>query len=410
MKSLDEGAVRFWGSLAVLLLSVGCASQQGKGDRAADERKGARTPEEIEALFSREQEPPAAREAKAADGAWAAQFPSTDEVVVTRGDGHSLAEFSLGTEAKTRCVFYDEAVDAGATIGIVLGNMAKTSTIEKVAPYRITSAQGIPVAFLEARYTVPGDGGKQAGSLKMAVSPRLETPVFCYLDEPGYAGAFEKAITHVLTTLSTAEPAAEAAYTEVWSHDIDGQVLGFQWLQLHDEDGGKRTTITISADFFPAAPGELSITDEVEVVTSDASGVVEGTYYQGAGEAVAYDLKLERSGKSKYKVTGKVQGGDFKSEFTATKLPDDIAAYRLIRQNHKKTTKVTSPEYSPATDPKAPTSVSYAIDSQARSVTVAMGDLSLRGIVDDDGLVSQLTNTIEGHDVKMEVISRTGKF
>src|SRR5690606_28238249 len=239
MKRLDERGVRSWGALAVVLVSIGCASQQGKGDRAADERKGARSPGEIEALFAREQEPPPAREGKAPDGAWTAQFPSTDEVVVTRGDGHSLAEFSLGTEAKTRCVFYDEAVDAGATIGIVLGNVAKKGTIERVAPYRITSAQGVPVAFLEARYTVPAEGGKQAGALKVAVSPRLATPVFCYLDEPGYAGAFEKAVTQVLTTLTTAEAAAEAAYSEIWTHSVDGQVLGFQWLQLHDEGAGK---------------------------------------------------------------------------------------------------------------------------------------------------------------------------
>lgn len=410
MKKLDGAMVGNWSTLAVLLVVLGCASHQGKAEKAGDERKGARTPEEIEALFSREKEVPAAREAQGPDGAWTAQFPSDSEVTITPGDGHVLAEFSLGTEAKTRCVFYDEAVDAGQTIGTVLDGVAKKGTIERALPYRVATAQGLPVVFLEARYTIAVEGGKQAGSLKVAISPRLQTPVFCYLDEPGYAGAFENAVTHVLTTLSTKEPSPQPAYAEVWAHSIDGQAFGFQWLQMLDEGAGKRTTITISANFIPAGPGELSISDEVEVMKSDKSGVFEGTFYEVEGKEVAHDLTLQRSGKSKFTATGKVQGKDFKADFTAPKLFDDIDSYRLVRQNHKKTTKLTSTEFVPSVDPSAAAGVSYAIDGKSRSVTIGVADLSLVGSLTEEGLISQVVAKMGEREVKTEIIHRAGKF
>jgi hypothetical protein len=410
MKKFDRARVGTWSTLAVLLVVVGCASHQGKGARPSDERKGARTPEEIEALFSREKDVPAAREAQGPSGAWTAEFPSDSEVAVTPGEGHTLAEFSLGTEAKTRCAFYDEAVDAGHTIGVVLDGVAKKGTIERVLPYRVATAQGLPVVFLEARYAIAAEGGKQAGSLKVAISPRLQTPVFCYLDEPGYAGAFEKAVTHVLTTLSTKEPSPEPAYAEVWAHSIDGQAIGFQWLQMLDEGAGKRTAVTISANFVPAGPGELSISDEVEVMKSDKSGVYEGTFYEVEDNEVAHDLTLKRSGKSKFTATGKVQGKDFKAEFSAPKLSDDIDSYRLVRQNSKKTTKLTSAEFAPSVDPSAAAGVAYAIDGKGRSVTIDVADLSLVGSLTEDGLISQVVAKMDEREVKTEIIHRAGKF
>src|SRR5688572_2778352 len=146
---------RIWAPLLFVPLTLGCASQQSKGNGPANEREAAQTPEQIEALFSQEKEVPSSlREAKAPTGAWTAQFPSETDVHVTAGEGHTQAEFSLGTEAKTRCVFYDEAIDAGQTIGIVLGGLMKKGTLEKIAPYRVASAQGVPIVFLEARYTI----------------------------------------------------------------------------------------------------------------------------------------------------------------------------------------------------------------------------------------------------------------
>ena len=397
-------------SLAVGLALLGCASQPGKGSQAANEREAAQTPEQIEALFSREKELPAAREAKAPDGAWTAQFPSDSEVVVTAAESHAQAEFSLGTETKTTCIFYKEAIDAGQAIAIVLDGLSKKAALDQISVYQVSSAQGIPVAFLEGRYAIEGSEGKQAGSLKLAISPRLQTPVLCFLDEPGYAGAFASAVTGMLTSLTLKEPQNEPTYAEVWVSSVDGSPFGYQWLQMFDEGKGKRTTVSVSATFLPAGPGKLQTSDEVEVQKSDEAGLLEGTFTQIESGEVAHDLALSRSGKSKYKVTGKVQGKDFKGEFSASKLPDDIASYRLIQKNHQKTTKQTESEYSPSLDPSAPLKVSYALDSKAHSVTIQMGELSLLGALTEDGLVNQLTSTMGGHEVKLEIIHRAGKF
>jgi hypothetical protein len=403
--------VKGWTAVMMGLYALGCSGSQGKGSQAADERAAAQTPEEIEALFSREKELPAAREAKAPNGAWTAQFPSDSEVIVTaEGDSHAQAEFSLGTEAKTRCVFYAEAIDAGQTVAIVLDGLRKKAKLESISAYRVTSVQGIPVVFLEGRYTIAIPGGKQGGSLKLALTPRLQTPVLCFLDEPGYVEAFTSAVTGVLSTLTTKEPASELAYSEVWAISIDTHTFGYQWLQVLDEGQGKRTTVTLSAGFVPAGPGELMTTDEVKVLKSDASGVLEGSFSQVESGEVEHDLTLTRSGKSKYQVTGKVQGKDFKSEFTATKLPDDIASYRLVAQNHKKTTKLTTKEYNPSLDPSALSNVDYAIDGKAHTVAITLGELAMLGTLTEEGLVSQVTSRLGEREIKQEIIHRAGKL
>lgn len=395
--------------LVIGLVSVGCASQQ-KGSQPDGSAASAQSPDEIAALFVRERDLPEARAAKAPDSSWSAQFPSAAEVVVTEGEGHSQAEFSLGTEAKTRCVFYRETIDAGRTIDIVLAGLKKKATLEKVVPYRVTSAQGMPVVFLEGRYTVPAPGGKKVGSLKLAVSPRLKTPALCFLDEPGYVETFASAIVQMLGTLTTEEPPTKTTYSELWASSMDGLAFGFDWIQMIDEGQGKWTTVSIAASFLPTGPDELSISDDVEVLKNDAAGVLEGSYYEAEGAELAHELTLTRSGKSKYTVTGKVQGKDFESAFTATKLPDTIAAYRLLRQNRKKSTKLTLAEFSPALDPSAPTELGFTVDAKAQTATIQLGELALLAVLTEDGLVSQLTGKVGEREIKQELLHRTGKF
>jgi len=391
------------------VLVLGC-SKQGKGSEAGDQRAAAKTPEEIEALFAREKDVPEARAAAAPDGSWSAEFPSSSEVKLTPGKGHVLAEFSLGTESTTRCVFYEDVIDAGQTIDIILEGIRKNATIDSVAPYRVIAAQGNPVVFLEARYLADTEGGKSVGGIKLAVSPRLTTPVFCSLDEPGYEETFVTAVTSVLNTLRVKEPGAEPTYAEISGSTLDGTPFGFEWLQLIDEGKGKYTTVSLSATFLPTGPGELSTNDDVEVCKNDAAGIVEGTYYEAEGREIAHDLTLTRSGKTKYAVSGKVQGKDFKSEFTAAKLPDDVATYRLLRQSHKKTTTIKSTEFSPTLDPSKPTEVSYAIDGKAHTVTIVVGQMSLLSTLTEEGLLSQVSAKMGEHEMKQEIIHRSGKF
>lgn len=393
-----------------LLLQVGCGSPQSKEATAADERQAASSPEEIQALFTREKDLPEAREAQGPGAAWTAKFPSDTPVTITRGEGHALAEFSLGTEAKVRCAFYDELIEAGRTISVVLDGFRQKATLDSVLPYRVDGVAGSPVVFLEARYTVAGENGKQAGSVKLAVSPRLHTPVFCFLDEPGYVQTFTSAVGKILETLTVKEAQAEAIYAEIWLTSAGGVPFGFDWLEVIDAGEGQRSTINLSSSFMPAGPGELALSDEVEVIKSDSSGVLEGTYSETEDGELGHELTLTRTGKSKYTVKGQVQGKDFEQKFDAQKLPDTVAVYRLLSQNHKKTTQLTVSEYMPSLDPSGPGKVSYAIDGKARTVAIQMGQMSLQGTLNDEGLVQQVTASVGGHEIKQEVIFRAGKF
>src|SRR5690606_37639314 len=152
------------------------------------------------------------------------------------------AHFSLGTAAKTRCFFYQDAMDAGQAIRTVLESMRSKVRFQTVRPYRIVvsggapvvlvdaryeldSAEGnqrrglqlggAPVVFVDARYELESAEGNQRGGLKLAVSPRAEAPALCFLDEAGYLETFAGAITSLLASIET--NGKQPLYSELWT-------------------------------------------------------------------------------------------------------------------------------------------------------------------------------------------------
>ncbi|HXS18785.1 MAG TPA: hypothetical protein VN764_16415, partial [Polyangiaceae bacterium] len=362
--------------------------------------------EDIEGLFAREKSVPAPRTAASPDGSWHASFPSESEVELVQGEGHTQAAFSLGTEAKTRCFFYQEPVDAGQAIQAILNNMAETVQFKDLVAYRVTVAQRTPVVFVEGLYVVESTDGKKMGGLKLAVSPRHQVPVFCFLDEPGYKETFVSAVANVLSTLEVKEPQKELPYAEIWEASIDGKPLGFQWLYKLEPGQGKQTSISLSAMFVPTAPGALAISDELEMFDSDAGGIVAGTFFKSEGGRVIYDLEMSRSARSKFKVRGKTLDKDFETEFTAPRLSDDIAFYRFLLKG--KDTKLEASEYTPSFDPTKVNQVTYLLDKAARSVKVQVNDISLVGSLDESGLPAELSTKAGSGEFKQKIIYRAG--
>jgi hypothetical protein len=167
---------------ALFLASVQSACGGTPSQTAADQRKSAKTPEELNALFHRETEIPASKSTAASDGSWRAEFPTTTEVTVEPTDGYSQITFSLGTEVPAQCFFYNDTIDTGQSVTKMLSHLRKNIEFTHVAPYRISTALGLPIVFVEGRYLADSPAGKVAGSIKLAISPRFNTPFLCFLD------------------------------------------------------------------------------------------------------------------------------------------------------------------------------------------------------------------------------------
>lgn len=391
-----------------LLLTTGCGAPQSSGAEKAPTEASAEGPSPVVALFAREKLVPEAKEVKAPSGAWSARFPSETKVELVTGSGHVQAHFSLGTEATTRCFLYEQPIDSGQAISTIMASMRQKVKFERVSPYRISSAKGVPVVFIEARYVMELKEGKQLGSLKLAVSPRHQIPVLCFLDEPGYTETFASAITGLLSTMTTTEPAPEPKYSEIWQIQSGDLPLGFQWLELIEGEKDSQTTIALSATFTPTGPGELTATDAVEILELDRKGIAKGTFFESEAGQVVHELELTRAEKSQYRVTGKIQGKEFKSEFKAKGLSEDIGFYRRLLGNSKGDSKFETIEFDPSIDPSAPTKVIYSIDSKQRTVTVQVGGATFLGKLSEDGLPGELSLGQDARGFSQRILTRSG--
>lgn len=387
-------------------LALACG---GTPKTAASERTAAKTPAQIEALFKREQALPELRSYKDPGGKWATRLPAVDQPRAELGDTYVQTHFSLGTEEEVQCFFYNTAIDAGQTLTKMLEGIGADVDFTHVLPYRVGSANGAPVVFVEGRYLSDSAEGKVMGSIKLGVSPRFETPVLCFLDEPGYTNSFADAVTTVLENLSVKEASEPPLFAEIWAMQLEGVPVGFRTLQVHDGGDGSVTAIALTSTFLPTGPGELATSDEVEVIQSNPSGLLKGSFLEVQGTEISHELELVRSGKSGYSVSGSFQGKEIDAEFQAPSgLSDEVSFYRYLTKNQGKKGSVTVFEFSPSIDPTSPSEVTYQVDGPARTVQHSVGNVTLKAQLGDRGLPETMSAPFGVREFKGTVIHRTG--
>jgi hypothetical protein len=396
--------------LALALVTQGGCGGSNKGETAADQRKSATTADELNALFKREVDLPAGKSFAAPDKAWKATFPATATPTLEQGEGFSHVSFSLGTEQPSQCFLYKDTIDAGQAVTKMLAGLRQNVEFTHVAPYRIATAQGLPVVFIEGRYLADSPAGKVAGSIKLGVTPRFTTPLLCFLDEPGYAETFAKAVTSIAESVQVQGDSSLPMFSEVWAIELENVPVGYELLRIHDGGDGTLTSISLSSSFIPTGPGEVATSDEVEVLQSDASGILKGTFLEIEGTEVSHELNLTRKGKTGYLVSGTVQGKGVKSEFKAPILADKVAFYRYLQKNKGKSGQITVQEFTPALDPTAPSKVTYSLDAANRKVSHKAGELTATSNLGASGLPEGMSVAVGVRQVTGTVIHRQGSL
>lgn len=393
-------------SLLPISLSLACGGTRAAPlatSHSSDPTEGAE-----DESFGREKELPPGVPATAPDGSFQATFPSTIPVEFVAGRGHLQAHFSLGTAAKTRCFFYQDAMDAGQAVGTVLGSMRSKVTFQTVRPYRIVTSGGAPVVFVDARYELEGAEGKQYGGLKLAVSPRTDAPALCFLDEAGYKETFVGAITALLGSIQPQIPSKEPLYSELWTISSAATPLGFRWLRVMDREEEPRAAVTLSAQFLPGPDGELKTTDALEVVVRDEKGIKTATFIENDGGTIRHDLELKRIGKGKFRAQGSLGGEEFKATFKESRLTDELELGKRIAQLTPESPELKAALYDPTLDPAHPTPVAVTRAGADRVIRLRHGEKERAGTLDEKGQLQRVVEKTGTHELLMERVEKTG--
>lgn len=401
------------------LLTLACAGANAAGSGPSNGAPGGGDSGtgngDLKAQFEREAEPAQKHVVRGGDAFSAYIEAKSPPKVERKGPTWSVtADLGWGG-GDVQCLVYDDVIDAGTAAHTMLKAAAKDVSFKGLAPYFLEHHGLDPVVGIRGVYQVVRNGTTLAGDFKLAVAPRMEHPVMCWHDAPGYAKSFARVTTEFAKSFEFKSNEPPHARGELWTLTLDGTPVGFSrdlFYQL--EDGGVRS-VTLSANFVPAAPGEMSFNDEAKIETLSKDGTLTtGRFITIENGESQLSMDVERT-KAGYDYVGTVQNKEVKGHF---KPKEPIKGQLTLEQKLRalggkaKKAKFEQWEYLPSLDSAGGTRVSYEVTSAADGMTIEtrMGNRGATLKATPRGVVKQAILALGAKKLQVDLVEAKGEL
>lgn len=328
-----------------------------------------------------------------------------------RSEGTTSLSVPLGSASELMCFVYDNPIDPGGALLTVANAVAGDANlkVERVRLTGIVESGGVPAVFLDVEYLTPGKGGMLAGQVKLMVRTSEHLPVLCAHDQPGYVQSFRRISLGLANSLVAPGPRPAAPrYSEIQLVRLNGHPAGFEWWEMHDEEGGQRLSTNTRLMMVPRSPTQLTAEDTSSSTTSDAGGLTQGlTYAHARDGAISLQVSVRRKADGSYSYEGEKDGQPLRGTFRSTRgLVNELNTAEEVREQllTGKTQQLSFDFYMPRRDPTKPTEVVYsAVAGAPHTVRVTSGDTSFTGTTDSRGLIEKVEMPLPGSSVQMTV-------
>lgn len=396
-----------WGSVLVLsAFALGCAGAAGGKGASSDEPS---VPEQ----FEREAEPIQKQVVKG-EGAFTAYIEAKAPPKVERKDQAWSITADLGWGgSEVECFVYDEVVDTGTAAHIMLKAAAKDVNFKSLQPYFLDHLALDPIIGIRGVYHAKREGTVLAGDFKLAVMSRMERPVICWHDAPGYAKSFARVTTEFAKSFQYESDQPKPTRAELWAMTLDGMPIGFSRDAYYALDDGTIRKVTLSASFVPAAPGEMSFDDDAEIITSDKKGqLTAGRYLSIENGESSMTIDVEKT-KAGYNYVGTIQNKEVKGSFKSKEpVKVQLAVEKKLKAlaGKSKKSKFEQYEYHPSLDVANGTLVSYEVAAEGDGMTVVtkMGSRGATLKADASGVVKHGAFAVGSREVKIDLMEEAG--
>lgn len=399
------------------VLSACGGSQQGQaaanpqGDEPASDEAQKKSPEDIEKMFSREADPISKQ--PVAGGKWTAYLEAKSKPRVEPAENMLIVSADLGWETDFRCYVYERIIDAGAAVNTMVKAASTKVNFKALQAYFFEHDGLVPIVGVRGVYNVEQNGVLLAGDYKLMIMPRMEHPVLCEHDAPGYAKSFARVATDFAKSFKYESQQPTPQRGELWAVTLQGAPVGFTQSLTFRLEGDQVRQATLSARFVPRGPGELLLEDEATVVTADKKGaLVNGKYLTYENGEPTMVIDLERHGKG-YDYVGTIQDKELRGSFKS-KQPL-LSEYALLKRLKSlsaapKKTKFDQWEYTPSVDPAQATQVTYEVTPEKGALVVA-ASTGQRGMVmrvNERGTMGQVLMPVGATTVQADLIEEVG--
>jgi hypothetical protein len=400
---------------------LGCAASSPPPSQAASEasiqEQSESRPKDVAALFEREQtEPWTLQEVSDPQGKWRAKLEATAPPLAEPQEGFLAVRADLGLDAPLTCLVYDEPIDAGAAVLHILRQAAGEVKLKRVAPYGVTVLAHQPAVFVRALYEAQTADGTGVGDLKLMACPRLDHPVVCMLDAPGYAATFARVAGGLAQSFEWQESPPVPKRLEILRGSLEGTPVGFSMWQLLPDQKNLLRSVSLTSMLIPKSPAQLQVIDSASVVYVQPSGrVTKGTWVSYENAEQQRKLELTSTSGNGYAFNGTVQGKPVKGKFqTRQGLASALTLTHRLRKlsGQGKEGEFELQEYHPGADPTQAQTVTYRFapgDPEA-SVRVQLGEVELALTVDADGFTRRVAMPVADTELVFERLDQLGEL
>lgn len=403
----------------LLCLATGCATTQSARPEEAPAPASAPAapsapaePLTLEAARARELAPLGKQRLADPNGLFTGEVEGSGAAKYESGEGYTSFTLPLGEASELMCFVYDHPIDAGGALLAVAQAITQDENlrIQRVYPTGVVESGGVPAVFLDVDYLAPTEGGMAPGQAKLMVRASNRLPVLCAHDELGYTQSFRRISLGMANALVTPGESAPPAprYAEIQVVRLGQYEMGFEWWEVRDAEGGKRTTENTALLMMPRSTTQLMVQDTSFTTTADAKGqLLEMAYAKARDGELAVQVKVNREAAGAYRYEGTHGGKPVQGAFQSKRgLTHELSTAAAVREKllTGKVKELAFDFYRPSGDPTKPAEVVYRkAEGAPRAVTVTSEGVTFTGTVDAKGLVEKVEMPLPGGQVKMTV-------
>jgi hypothetical protein len=325
------------------------------------------------------------------DGPFSGAVESVSAPVVRHVGATRQIDVPIGAGIDIECFVYPKPIDAGGQLLALMKSLPKRIEVKLVAPTDVVVVGEYAVLFVEAAYRAKTPRGLVVGGLKLGVYPHPTTPMLCFHDEVGYHRTFERIVTGFAGSLAVAGAEPQTSrYVDIDVDRLGGNVVGLTRFELVDGDGGTRVAQSISTEFLPRSPSELTVTDSVRTEVWAKDGRVEkASYVEAESGEISEQIVLTSTGARRYAYDGLHQGKKISGALETKRPTGFLTADRACAARKKLLAKggeLRIEDYEPGVDPTAPTETLYRrISGADRTISAELGNLRVVETLDAEG-------------------------
>lgn len=409
------GWLRCW---STVLWVVGCGgaapSAEAPSDEAKQDAPERLTTEQLQAQFARESDAIQKHPVRG-EKLWSAYMESETAPVVKRHEEFYEVVAELGWGAELTCFVYFSTIDAGAASHTMIKAARQAVEFRELKPYHLANAGLDPIVGIRGIYNTQQNGITAVGDYKLMVMPRLEYPVLCTHDAPGYAESFARVTSDFAASFEFESKKPEPMRGELWRVLLEDVPVGFSQRYTYEMQNRQVRTLSISARFVPTAPGEIAFEDTVDIVNWDRKGsLLDGRFLSFENGESNIEMTLEKSKKG-YSYAGTVQSKQLQGNFRSRRpIVGQFSFERKLKQlaDKKQKSKFDQWEYLPSLDPSGSSKVTYEVvpEQGMLFIQASMGKRSFVMQANGRGVVKHRLFAVGPRKIKVDLVEEVGEL